>query len=371
MGDLVQRIKDNPFVAHLLRAVTRFNERLGSQFAAAITYFSVLAMVPVVMFAFAMLGMTLTVLRPDLLDQVASTITDQLGSGESAEGVVKVVENALRTWQVVGGTAIAAAAYAGAGWVGNLRKAVDAMWRPSFDITPPGSGPVGAVLDILRNLGILIGLVLFGLLTLAASSASTGLLATILGLVGFSLQGSVGSVTLVLVGFVLSLLTGWLLFVYLYTVLPTERRPFREVAQGALFGGIGLAVLQYFAGILTGAFSRNAAAALFGPVIITMLALNVFATIVMLGAAWTATAADTSLVRPALVDTGEPGATLLGPGAMAELTGPPMVPEKVAQRGVKVGMGLGWLSGAATGIGIGAIVGRVLAGWVHWRRRRR
>ena len=44
MGDLVQRIKQNPVVAHFLRALDRFNDRLGGQFAAAITYFSVLAM---------------------------------------------------------------------------------------------------------------------------------------------------------------------------------------------------------------------------------------------------------------------------------------------------------------------------------------
>lgn len=41
----------------------RFTARLGNQFAAAMSYFSVLSLVPILMFGFSMLGLTLTVLR--------------------------------------------------------------------------------------------------------------------------------------------------------------------------------------------------------------------------------------------------------------------------------------------------------------------
>ena len=59
-----------PFVAHLLRAVERFNVRGGIQLAAAVTYFSVLALVPILMLAFSALGLTLTVLRPEALGTI-------------------------------------------------------------------------------------------------------------------------------------------------------------------------------------------------------------------------------------------------------------------------------------------------------------
>jgi membrane protein len=62
----LERLKTKPSVAHLLRAVERFYNRLGDQFGAAITYFSVLALIPILLFAFAVLGFVLTVLRPDL-----------------------------------------------------------------------------------------------------------------------------------------------------------------------------------------------------------------------------------------------------------------------------------------------------------------
>ncbi len=39
-------------VAHLIRATERFNDRLGNQFGAAITYFSFLSMIPIMMVSF-------------------------------------------------------------------------------------------------------------------------------------------------------------------------------------------------------------------------------------------------------------------------------------------------------------------------------
>lgn len=43
------KVQRNPVIAHLLRAAERFNDRLGNQFGAAITYFSFLSMIPILM----------------------------------------------------------------------------------------------------------------------------------------------------------------------------------------------------------------------------------------------------------------------------------------------------------------------------------
>ena len=37
-----EKVQRNPIIAHLLRATERFNDRMGNQFGAAITYFSFL-----------------------------------------------------------------------------------------------------------------------------------------------------------------------------------------------------------------------------------------------------------------------------------------------------------------------------------------
>jgi membrane protein len=74
----VKELKQVPAVAHVLRMNTRYVTRLGNQFAGAITYFSLLAMVPILMVAFSACGFTLTVLRPDLLERVQAAIMVQL-----------------------------------------------------------------------------------------------------------------------------------------------------------------------------------------------------------------------------------------------------------------------------------------------------
>jgi len=52
-----------PAVAHFMRALERFNDRLGSQFGAAITYFSFLSLIPILMVSFAAVGFVLAPIR--------------------------------------------------------------------------------------------------------------------------------------------------------------------------------------------------------------------------------------------------------------------------------------------------------------------
>lgn len=51
-----EKVQRQPVIAHLIRATERFNDRLGNQFGAAITYFSFLSMIPILMVSFAAKG---------------------------------------------------------------------------------------------------------------------------------------------------------------------------------------------------------------------------------------------------------------------------------------------------------------------------
>ncbi|MDO5285845.1 MAG: YihY/virulence factor BrkB family protein [Actinomycetia bacterium] len=345
-------LRRNRKVAHLLRAVERYQSRLGSQFAAAITYFSVLAMVPILMFAFSLLGLTVVVLDPTLIARATAMLQHQLGSAETAEQATRVITSTLASWREVGTIAVIPAAYAGAGWVGNIKRAVDAMWRDSFDIT--GERP-NIIVDTVRNLVILVGLVLLGAVTMVISVGFTAAKNLLLRLLGWT-DPVLASWTTTAVGMLVSLLVGWLLFVYLYTVLPAIRRSFRAVSRGALFGSLGLILLQYGAGLLIPVFSRNRAIVIFGPVIVAILSLNLFAVLVMLGAAWTATS---ERELPCIEqDPGETDAVLIPVAERPELD--PVVTSRTAQRGVRVGLGVGYLVGGATGLGLGALLVKAL-----------
>ena len=69
-----EKVQRQPVIAHLIRATERFNDRLGNQFGAAITYFSFLSMIPILMVSFAAGGFVLAshpMLLQDIFDNSA------------------------------------------------------------------------------------------------------------------------------------------------------------------------------------------------------------------------------------------------------------------------------------------------------------
>nr|WP_275588371.1 YhjD/YihY/BrkB family envelope integrity protein [Microlunatus panaciterrae] len=346
---------------------------MGDQFGAAITYFSVLAMVPIIMFAFSVTGFILVELRPELLDALEKQLSNALGgSGQGANAkIMSVIDNALRNYAAIGIIGLLSAMYSGAGWAGNLKNAVRAQWRQDFDLQVKKEN---VIVSTLKNLGILLGLLLAVAITFGLASVSTSLTDNILGWLGMT---GVPWLALVLrlVPIAVSLGAGWLLFMYLYLVLPETRAPWPAVRRGSLLGAVGLIALQYLASFLIGRFTTDPAAGLFGPVIVLMLFFNLFARLILFVAAWISTA------EPAGGRAGGPvaEATTAAQGAAAararsaveaKAATPVLVPRQVAVRSVRVGMGAGYVAGAATGVGLGAMIAAFFARVAARRRER-
>jgi len=291
----VKALKQVPAVAHVLRMNTRYATRLGNQFAGAITYFSLLAMVPILMFAFSACGFTLTVLRPDVLERVQEAIMFQLQDApeDLKAQLTGLISGLLRNWASVGLVGLFSSMYSSAGWAGNLKSAVRAQTRPLFDMKERKRF---ILLEVLLNFAILLGLLAILAVTFTLAVMATSLTGTI---VHWLALDEIPGINLLLriVGPILSGIAGWAMFVYLYNVLPEVKFSFRIIARGALLGSAGLFVLQYLTGFLMGKFAGNPAAALFGPVIALMLFFNLFARLNLYVAAWIATS-----VQPAVAD---------------------------------------------------------------------
>jgi membrane protein len=365
MPEWIERLENQPWIAHIIRAVERYISRLGSQFAAATTYFSVLAIVPVLMMAFSITGFVLTVVQPELLDTVADMVADRLGSTDPAmrATILGIVDNALSQFWAIGLVGLVVALYTGAKWMGHLKNAVRTQWRPGFDLRPQ---KINIVVRTLGNLILLLGLLLGMAVTFGLSSLSTSLADTVVGWLGLSDKAWVAPM-LRLGSVVVSLGAGWLIFMYLYTVLPETREPWPIVRRGALLGAIALVLLQFLASFLINAFQGNAAAAIFGPVIVLMLFFNIFAQLTLFIAAWIATAEHEAVPVP-------PGEELrTAPIPEHQETAeekPNAVPEAVAARSVRVGMGAGYVTGAATGVGLGAALAYAFSAAVRGRKKR-
>jgi membrane protein len=265
-----------------------------------------------------------------------------------------LITDTLSNWHGVGIVGLVTAIYSGAGWMGNLRNAVRAAGRPDFDLQEPEGN---IVRKTLVNLGTLLLLIVLIIITFALASLSTALADNVVDLLRLNYIGWLQPL-LRFGPIVISIGAGWVLFMFIYTALPEEREPWSVTRRGALLGAIGLAVLQYSTGLLFNLFSGNRAAAIFGPVIVLMLFFNLFSQLIVFGAAWIGTA-----LHEAIAPAEERVRFALQPEGAVDAPEPTLVRQEVAARTVRIGMGAGYLTGAATGVGVGAmlawIVGKI------------
>lgn len=393
MGEWLTKMQHVPWLAHLLRANARFTSRLGNAFAGAITYFSVLSLVPIALVTFSVVS----IFFADQVQQLVEALVAQLGPdlGSQVEGAL---DQARARAGIAGLVGLLVGAYSGAAWMAQLKSAVRAQWRPSMDEPEEKSN---LVVEVLRNLLTLLALVVLVVVTFALSSVATSLTDSVIGWLGLDDVPGI-SVLLRLVPVAASLVVGFLLFTFLYKVLPQEEVATKAVVKGALAGSVGLAVLQYSSSAIFGLFGGNAAAAAFGPVIVLMLFFNLFARLILFIAAWIATSeqramagehieADVPLEQDPDVEL-EPVRTpvpeepsrgrnpysaqaawsrregvRIGPEVL-EVQYPDetvQVSQTVATRATRIASVVGWGFGAASGVGLGAAVAALLG-----RRRR-
>lgn len=286
-------LKRTAWSAHLIRANDRFQNRMGNQLAGGITYFSVLTLVPALMFAFSFLGWTLTVYRTDWLVKLTTRAVQEVGAIAGGKLAIAQINRALNNWPNVLLIAVPVAAYSGSGWMGNLRGAVRAQWRPEFDMSPPGRNWLAERFVNLIYFLALIGAlaVSFTIVTLAGNFADRVL-------AWLSIEQSQGVAdTLKLGAMALTVVLSTLLFWFLFHVLPQYQAPLKDLLKGSLMSGVAMTVLLYGTTQLIGWFSQSLSTVVFGNIIIVMLFFNLFARLILFAAAWIATSYQPAIPR--------------------------------------------------------------------------
>lgn len=278
----ITKILEVPWIAHLIRAAGRFSARLSSAFSAAITYYAILASVPILLFAFSILGLVLTVLRPDLLVVVQDAINQTLAGSDLAPKVMQVVNNALRDWQASMMVGIFTVFLSGTSLIATMKTGVQAQMRESFD--PDAPAPAW-YWEMLRNFGILICFLVLFFATNVFSYAGSSFASVIISFLGFPGAG----ILLRISTLVIAILMGCLMFWTMLALFNGRVAFSKKYLQGSFMGGTLLALALFFAGYLIAQFSSNVTASIFGPIITIMLLLNVFAQLILFVSAWIAT----------------------------------------------------------------------------------
>ncbi|MEJ4107932.1 inner membrane protein YhjD [Corynebacterium bovis] len=269
-----------PWFDHLMRMNERYGDQGGNQYAAGITYFSVMTLFPLLMVAFAVAAMVLAG-NQQLLDKILDTVRDS-GDGQLGEVLSDIINQAIDQRTGVFSIGLLLALWTGLGWMGNLRMGVSAVWKVPGK---PANFLTGKLRDFIGLVGLLVALIIAFAITAFGGSGFTGDLLDHMGL------GDVPGIRFLtwLIALVVALLANWVVFFWMLLYLPRTQVPRRSAAKAAVIGAVAFEVFKQFATVFFSNATSNPAGATFGPIIGVMVLLYFVWRIVLYCSAWAAT----------------------------------------------------------------------------------
>lgn len=280
--------RQHPWLDHVLRANEAYGNHYGNHYAAAITYFSVLSIVPILMVAFSVVGFAVGG-NQLVLNNIQSGIEGAVPAGLNTI-VSEIIDGALHARGGIGVVGLLLALYSGIGWMSNLRDALTAQWGQQKKDQP-------IVTKTLKDLVSLVGLGLALVVSFALTAAGSGVGQLVLRAVGLADQ-QWARVLLVIVTVVLTLIADWLVFLWVIARLPRERVSVRSAVKGAFVASVGFVILQHLGSYYLASVSQSSSFAVFGPVLGLLVFANLVSRFLLYVTAWTATARDNMLPEP-------------------------------------------------------------------------
>ncbi|MFE3984159.1 inner membrane protein YhjD [Nocardia tengchongensis] len=316
------RIRRRPWLDHLVRAGGRYQRQRGDYYAAGITYFTVLSLFPLLMVGFAVAGFVLS-RNPQWLTDIQDKIVENI-PGAAGSSINDLIHRAVESRAGVGTVGLLAGAYAGLGWIGNLRAALTEQWdQPSVK----RNWFLAKVSDLLALIGLFLAiLVSLGLSVLASS----GLISNLLHRLHIH-QTAWVTALLTLASLLLAVLANWAVFVWIIARLPLHPVTFRSAARAALIAAVVFEGFKQLASVILRSVVNGPAGVVFGPIIGLMVFSYFTARIILFATAWAATASENevledipapapAVIRPRVTAAGFPagaGAAWFGAGAFA------------------------------------------------------
>lgn len=280
-GFLDRQRARRPWFDHVMRAQERYKDSKGDFYAAGITYFTIFALFPLLMLGFSVAGFVLAN-QPELLADVEERIRATF-SGDLGQQLVTLMDSAIESRGAVGIIGLATAAWAGLGWMANLREALSQMWGLFREETP------GFLRTKLSDLVALLTTFVAIIVTLALSAlGNSSLVENILNWFGFP-DSPVLTVVLRASSITVSVLVSWLLFTWIIARLPRESISFRSSVRAGLIAAVAFEVFKLVASIYLRSVLTGPAGATFGPVLGLMVFAYITSRLILFSTCWAAT----------------------------------------------------------------------------------
>lgn len=274
-----------PMIAHHIKAYQRFDERMGMQLSAGISFFSFLSLIPVLMISFAALGSFL-ISNPEYLEQIKEKIVTNVGDPNLANTLKNIIDTAINQRTSVGLTGLAIAFYSSVGWMTNLRKAIRFQTRNSLIFCQETSPSM--LKQYLGDFISLVGLVFATIATILISSFAISKQIWLVEVL--HLQNSM-FLQYILRFFTLSisLLANYAVFLWVFISLPDKRPKRKALFRGTLLAASGFEMIKYGMTKFLPLLSASPSAVVFGSVLTLMMFFYLFAILTLYCSAWIAT----------------------------------------------------------------------------------
>jgi membrane protein len=213
-------------------------------------------------------------------------------SGDLGQQLVDLMDSAITSRTSVGIIGLFTAAWAGLGWMANLREALTQMWG-LLRHEPPGF-----VRTKLSDLVAILGLFAAIIVTIALTAVgSKGVIKHILELLELQDVPGVG-VGLRIASLLVSVFISWLLFTWIIARLPRESVSLKSSVGAGLLAAVGFEIFKQLGSIYLQTVMHGPAGATFGPVLGLMVFAYITARLILFATAWAATSSENMVEAP-------------------------------------------------------------------------
>jgi membrane protein len=322
--------KQRPGLDHTVSAYQHYQAQNGNQLAAAITYFSFLALFPLVLLGVSVTAFVLAA-DPHLQTELFAHITEQV-PGSFGTTLKTAIDTAIKQRAAVGIVGLVGVALTGLGWIDNLRSGIDAVWGfPSRKRNFFAKKAADALVLAGLGLGVVI--------SLGITAGGTAVSHQLLRLIGADQLTGAGTVTAIL-ALLLGIAGSILIFGWVMIKLPDAHVSRRTAFRASLLAAVGFEILKLIGTVYIARVTKSPAAAVIGPALGILVWINLVSRYLMFCVAWAAVARDAEQVTDPLTQP---------------VAGPPVAPERAAYSPAGVAAGL-LSAGAALGAGSLAVL---------------
>lgn len=275
-----ERLRERwPWFNHILDTVERYSDRRGNLYAAAFSFNGILAMVPIIMVAFAIAGFVLAG-RPETIDEIKNSVVHAM-PGELGDQVEKLIDSAISSRTAVGIVGLLGAAFTGIGWISGVRTGLTEMWGGRVSRNPVMSKVWDLITFVVLGLAFAVTM---GLTALGNSQLTH----KVLGWVGLADEGW-APVLVRIVSIAVSVLASWILFAFVLARLPLIALPIRNTLKAGLITAIVFEIVKTIGGVYLKSVLGSPAGVAFGPILGLMVFAYLASRIILYASAWCAT----------------------------------------------------------------------------------